>query len=287
MKKTKPDQLLGAHLSTAGGLLKTLARARDLGCTCVQIFAANPRSWQGSPVTVRAARDYLAAAPAHGVRELVIHAIYLVNLASPKPEVVRKSLRALRLDLISAGRLQARCVVVHPGSDLGDGRGEERLLRALHQLAPDIPPNCRLLLEGMAGTRNSLGDLATLGRLCRSLGDRFGVCLDSAHLCATGYHLSRPEGFQQLLRDVRHGPGYRSIGCIHVNDSKTACGSHRDHHANLGEGHVGRPGLRNLLRHAAWRDMPFILETPGFDEQGPDRTNMRRLRLLARPQGAA
>jgi len=275
------QRLLGAHVSTAGGLLKTLERAKILGCNCVQIFAGNPRGWKGTPVSTAEAEAYQAAAPEFGVQELIIHAIYLVNLASPKKEVYQKSLVSLRNDLISAGRLGVRNVVVHPGSDLGDGQGETRLRKALQSLQKDIPAGCRLLLEGMAGTKNSLGDLQTLGRLCQDLGKQVGICLDSAHLCASGYDLAKAEEFKRFIRDIKKYIGYEKIGCIHLNDSRQACGSHRDQHENLGEGYVGRTGLCRLLQHKPFWHLPFILETPGFNELGPDRKNMQRLRRYA------
>jgi deoxyribonuclease IV len=274
-------RLLGAHLSTSGGMAKLLERARRLGCTCLQIFAANPRGWQGRPISGAEAAAYRRLAPAAGVRQLLIHAIYLVNLASPKPAVARRSVQALRRDLISARRLGAQGVVVHAGSDLRQGGGAARLAANLRPLLPLVPDGCRVLLETAAGASPNLGDFPSLGRLCRSLGQRVGVCLDSAHLCAAGYRLSDPQDYGRLLADVKRHVGLRRVGGIHLNDSRAACGSHRDHHENLGEGHVGPAGLRRLLNEPVFRHLPVILETPGFDEQGPDLRNLRRLRAWA------
>jgi deoxyribonuclease-4 len=279
------DRLLGAHLSTAGGWELMLAKARTLGCRAVQIFAANPRAWAGSPVSRVAAERYRALAPRYGVRALVVHAIYLVNLASPDARLAARSARAVRRDLVSAGRLGARAFVLHPGSDLGVPGGEARLRKRLRALLPAVPAGTRLLLEGMAGTRHSLGSLAVLGRLARALGPRVGVCLDSAHLCASGYRLDDPAGFRRLDRDLRRWVGIRRIGCIHLNDSAQPCGSRRDHHANLGEGHVGRAGLTRCLAHPPFARLPFILETPGFDQQGPDARNLARARAYLRAAG--
>ena len=276
--KKKIERLLGAHISTAGGIRKTLKRAQELECNCMQIFAGNPRGWQSSPVTESEAHAYREAAAALGVKALVIHAIYLVNLASPKIEVHEKSLASLQRDLLSARRLGAQSLVVHPGSDLGDGQGEARLRKGLRTLLPNIPQGCRLLLEGMAGTKNSVGDLETIGRLSRSLGDKVGVCLDSAHLFAAGYDLTREKGFEKLEQDIKKYIGYQKIGCIHLNDSKQLCGSHRDRHENLGEGFVGRAGLVRMLKHKPFAQLPFILETPGFNDLGPDLKNMQRMK---------
>lgn len=279
--QTAEARLLGAHLSTAGGLAKLLQRGRELGCTCLQIFAANPRGWSGRAVSSAEAAAYRRLAPAAGVRQLIIHAIYLVNLASPKPQVARRSAQALRRDLLSARRLGAQGVVVHAGSDLGQGGGQARLLSRLRALLPLIPAGCRLLLETSAGASPNPGDLPSLGRLCRNLGPRVGVCLDSAHLFAAGYDLSDPQGYRRLIAGLRRHVGLRRVGCLHLNDSRSACGSHRDWHENLGEGRVGRAGLKRLLNDPAFRRLPVILETPGFDEQGPDRRNLGRLRAWA------
>ncbi len=278
---TKYDRLLGAHLSTAGGLLKTLERAEELRCNCVQIFASNPRGWKGRSFSETQATEYRDAMSRSRVRELIIHAIYLVNLASPKQEVYEKSLGSLRNDLISAGRLGAKNLVLHPGSDLGQAGGEVRLIQALRELQPDIPGGCRILLEGMAGTAHSLGDLPTIGRIGSILGPKIGVCLDSAHLCASGYNLGEAQDFKRFDRDVKKHIGYARVGCIHLNDSKKPCGSHRDHHENLGQGFVGRQGLINLVKHKPLRHLPYIIETPGFNEQGPDARNMRELKKYA------
>lgn len=276
-----PGRLLGAHLSAAGGMEQLLQRARKLGCTCLQIFAANPRGWRGRAVSAAEAGVYRRLAPAAGVRQLMLHAIYLVNLASPKPAVARRSLQALRRDLLSARRLGAQGVVVHAGSDLRQGGGQARLLGNLRALLPLVPAGCRLLLETSAGASPNLGDFPSLGRLCRSLGPRVGVCLDSAHLFAAGYDLSDPRGYGRLTADLRRHVGLRRVGCLHLNDSRSACGSHRDWHENLGAGRVGPAGLKRLLNDPAFRRLPVILETPGFDQQGPDRRNLRRLRAWA------
>lgn len=262
--------------------MAVLARAKKLGCNCLQIFAANPRSWQGQPVSQSQAQAFLAAAPKSGVKALVIHAIYLVNLASPKPEVRKHSLLALQRDLVSAQRLRAVGIIVHPGSDLGDGQGEARLLAGLKKLLPHLPLGCRILLETMAGQKNSLGDLATLGRLCARLGEGIGVCLDTAHLFAAGFDLTQDKSFLALMRAIKQQVGFKRVGCVHLNDSKSPCNSRRDYHENLGEGYIGRPGLSRVLGYHSLRPVPMIIETPGFDQMGPDAMNMRRLHRLAK-----
>lgn len=277
----RSDYLFGAHLSVAGGWKRMLERARKLGCSCVQIFAANPRGWGGGPVTAAAGAGYRALAPAYGVRELIIHSIFLANPASPDREVRAKTFGALRRDLLSAARLGARSVVVHPGSDRGVAGGEARLEKMLFALLPHLPAGTALLLEGMAGSAHSLGDLATLGRLAARFAPAVGVCLDSAHLCASGYDLADAADFRRLDRDLKRWIGYERIGCFHLNDSRRPCGSRRDEHENLGEGHIGVEGLSRCLTHKPFRRLPFIIETPGFDELGPDLKNMQRLRRFA------
>ncbi len=258
-----------------------LEQACTLGCNCVQIFAANPRGWTGSAVTRESGAEYQRLAPEYGVRALVVHAIYLVNLASPKPDVAARSLAAMRRDLLAAQQLGALAVVMHPGSDLGDGQGPERLTRALKRLLPEIPSGCRLLLEGMAGRPGTLGHLSVLGPLVRTFPEAIGICLDSAHLCAAGYNFAKATDFSRFDRDVRTWVGYDRVGCLHLNDSRQPCGSHRDNHENLGEGFVGRAGLTRVLAHPTFRHVPVIMETPGFDELGPDALNMQRLRTYS------
>ena len=279
--KDKKIRLLGAHISAAGGLLKMLAKAKQLGCNCVQIFASNPRSWQGQPITEKEAKIFKTKQIEYGVEELIIHAIYLVNLGSPKKEVYEKSIQALKNDLLSATRLGVKKIVVHPGSDLGEPGGEERLLKALRKLEKEIPSGGCFLLEGMSGTKNSLGNLATLGSLCKELGKKFGVCLDSAHLWASGYALDTEVGFNKLIKDLKKYNLYSCVKCIHLNDSKKLCGSHRDMHENLGKGFITSQGLSNMLNYNKFKLLPFIIETPGFENQGPDKKNMQIMKNMA------
>jgi deoxyribonuclease-4 len=272
---------LGAHLSTQGGWEKMLLRAQALGCSCVQIFASNPRGWSGTIITRASGKNYQMLAPRFGVEALVVHAIYLVNLASPNPVIAARSLKSVISDLGAAGYLGARALVLHPGSDTGAGGGEERLLRALKRLRPRVPPGLRILLEGMATPPGRLGHLATRGKIVHAAGEHVGVCLDSAHLCAAGYDLADAEDFKRFDRDLKRWIGFSRIGCLHCNDSRQPCGSHRDHHENLGEGFVGSAGLKRILTHTAVQKVPVIIETPGFDNLGPDLKNMRRLRSYA------
>lgn len=270
---------LGGHVSAAGGMLKILERAQAIQANTVQIFAANPRGWQGQPISEKEAKLFLSRKQEFNVEHLVIHAIYLVNLASPKAEIRRKSLTALKRDLISAARLQATFIVLHPGSDLGEAKGIDHLISNLLKLKPLIPRGCKILLEGMAGARNSLGDLLTLKKVLQIVGkQKYGVCLDTAHLFAAGYNLRTSSGMTNLLGVIKQTVGIKTIGCIHLNDSKHACGSRRDHHENLGSGKIGQQGLVRFLSIPAFQQCPIIMETPGFNEQGPDLKNMQRLK---------
>jgi len=131
----------------------------------------------------------------------------------------------------------------------------------------------------MAGTRNSLGDLVTLKKVLSSVGKKhFGICLDTAHLFATGYDIRKEQGLLRLHEDIKKTVGLKSIGCIHLNDSKQQCGSKRDHHENLGVGKIGKQGLINFLKVFGDDNRPVIMETPGFDDEGPDLQNMKRLK---------
>ncbi len=268
-------------------MLALLARAKAIGAQTVQLFAANPRSWQGRSISQEEADVFLSQQAHFGVRQVVIHAIYLVNLASPREDVRENSLQALRRDLQSAQLLRAAAVVVHPGSHVGRPGGRERLIAGLQVLQSSIPLGCKLLLEGMAGAKNSLGDLRTLGQVLKRVGiKQFGLCLDSAHLFASGYDLRSEDGVKMLEMDVkRYVGGSRTIGCVHLNDAKHPCGSKRDQHENLGAGTIGRAGLVKLLALPMLSHCAVIMETPGFNQLGPDKKNMQRLRSLARLAG--
>jgi len=290
MANTQPSvQRFGAHMSVAGGLHLAFDIAAAAGCDCLQIFVKNQRQWTARPLSDDDIRAYRRAARATGIRPVIAHASYLINLASPQTEQWQRSIAAVVDELQRCAALAIRGLVVHPGAHMGAGvdAGIARIAAGLdevHRRAAGL--KTRVLLETTAGQGSSIGgEIAHLGRIISRVAEpeRLGVCLDTCHLFAAGYNLRDPEACAGMLDLLQRHVGLRRVACIHVNDSKGACGSRLDRHEHIGKGRLGLPGFRNLLTDPRLVRVPRILETPkGTTARGTDLDvlNLRRLRRL-------
>ena len=273
----------GAHIS--GGLRRVPEAAAELGAECVQVFVSAPQTWRPPshpPEVVVAFREGLAEL---GIGPVVIHGIYLLNPASPDPELVERTVSSILDTLAWAERLGALGVVIHLGSSGQDPPevGLERCATNLKAVLARAPGGARLLLETCAGQGNTIGRrFEELGYLVTQLADeRVAVCVDSCHIFAAGYDITSAEGVAATLAALDRAVGLERVLAVHVNDSKAPLGSNRDRHENLGEGLIGEAGLRAFLQHPALAHLPLLLEVPGFSGNGPDRLNLERLRELA------
>jgi len=281
--------VLGAHVSVAGGLRHVLPRARAIGAEAVQIFAANPRQWRPCAYSPEGARQFgadLAAART----PLYLHTIYLINLATPDPAQRERSAAALADALAFGARAGAAGVVTHLGSHKGQGfaaalpwvveaLGRARVLAGEASRA-ELPP---VLLETAAGGNGAVGNTPEeLGCVLAGAGwpEDLGVCLDSAHLFAAGFPVHTVGGVAETLDRFEAAVGAGRVGLVHLNDSMTPRGSRRDRHANLWTGELGKSGLAAWLGELRLRGVPFVLETPGFDGNGPDHRNLWRAKRL-------
>lgn len=293
MMNPKPQptvQRFGAHMSTAGGLHNAFDIARAAGCDCLQIFVKNQKQWSAKPLSDDDIRAYQVAQRASGIKPIVAHASYLINLGSPDAVQWERSIAAVVDELHRCEAVGIRGLVVHPGAHMGAGvdAGIARIaagLDEIHSRAPGL--KARVLLETTAGQGSSIGcEIEHLGRILHAVADpaRVGVCLDTCHLFAAGYDLRDPQECERTIDRLKREVSLRRIACIHVNDSKGACGSRIDRHEHIGQGKIGDAGFRNLLCDARLARVPRILETPkGFDVRGVDldRVNLQRLRRLA------
>jgi deoxyribonuclease-4 len=262
--------LIGAHVSPAGGPAKAVQRGEERGCQSIQIFNQSPRMWRPSVYSDEAVTDFRAALDAsEQVDALLIHAIYLVNLATEDAEMREKSLASLIGSLRAGDRLGAVGVVVHPGSALIDGGSAERAIsRAAEAIKEALAESdhCALHLEDVAGTGGTIGrSFEELAAMIDGAGGskRLGVCLDSCHLFASGYDVSSEAGLAGVLDDFDRIVGLDRLGSLHVNDSQTPLGSNRDRHANLGDGEIGPDGIAAFLSEPRFDGLPCIFEGPG------------------------
>ena len=276
---------IGAHVSTSGGLDKGIDRAGEIGAEAVQFFASSPRMWRFRAPKEAEVLAFREKSESTGISPAFIHASYLVNVGG-STELVGKSIQSLVSSLEVASQLGAVGVIFHGGSHKGAGFDAvfEQAIAALTLVLERTPDDARLLIENSAGMGSHIGSsFAEIGRLVEALGnDRVGVCLDTQHSIAAGYNIIEPSGIESALDEFDREIGLDRLAVVHANDSKTPLGSGVDRHENIGEGSLGEAGFETIMGHTAFRDVPFLLEVPGFgeDHKGPDKENVDRLKSV-------
>ena len=275
--------LIGAHLSTRGGLCTVFERAAAIDASAIALFAKNGNQWKGKDLT---AEDCAQFAAMRTVRPMLTHASYLINLATTNPEFHRKSIAAMADELDRAERLGIHAVVLHPGSHLGAGAdaGIDLIARSLDRVHALIPDHRVVtLLETSAGQGSSVGcTFEELGRMIRLVDDpsRVGICFDTCHVFAAGYEMRNYDAYQRTIDEMLHHVGLENVGAFHLNDSKKPLGSRVDRHTHIGEGELGLEPFRFLLNDARFTRIPKVIETPKPVEHESDRKNLRTLRSL-------
>jgi deoxyribonuclease-4 len=276
--------LLGAHVSTGGGLVNAHARGVEIGAQAIQVFNQSPRMWRPTrwkDADVASFRELMTDGP---IKSVVIHAVYLLNPASKDPEIRSKTVNSLIHSLRMGDAIGAEGVVLHPGSTVGEPH-EEAMIRVGEVLREALAESvaCRLLLEDTAGAGNTLGrSFHELARLIELAGghERLGLCLDSCHLLASNFDVRTADGIASVMDDCVSLVGEDRLGCVHVNDSQTPLGSNRDRHAPLGDGELGARGCGAFLSEPRFEGLPAIFEGPGVEGKAPAKADMDRMRKL-------
>src|SRR3989440_2653253 len=290
---------IGIHTSIAGSYLNALESARKLGCNALQIFSASPRMWQGGSARIpdveaqafRTCRQELRLGP------LVIHANYLINLASAQRMLQTRSIQAFHDEIVRAVTLGADFLVVHPGA-----RGASSSQQAISTIVESVKQaskrasmgGLRILIENTAGMGTAVGArLEEVGEILAGLRNLpVGACLDTAHLFAAGYDIKTAGGLASTIGQIDGAIGLENVAVIHVNDSKIPLGGRVDRPAHIGKGKIGAEAFARILRHprfgaAAPEGLPgraFVAETP-IDDPGDDRRNVAMLWQLAGLKG--
>jgi deoxyribonuclease IV len=282
--------LVGAHVSSAGGLPKAVERALERECDALQIFNQSPRMWRPTGYTDEDFAAFRAAREGTRIGGVLIHAVYLLNCASDDAGLREKSLVSLAHSLRVGDAIGADAVVLHGGSAL-QGEVAPAIARAgeLIRAALAETDRCPLHLENTAGTGGTLG--RSFGELAALLeaaggGERLGVCLDSCHLLASGYDVRDADAVAATVAAFDEEVGLARLGSLHVNDSMTPLGSNRDRHAPLGDGEIGEAGCAAFLSEPAFDGLPTVFEGPGVSGKDVDLADVRRMREL-REQGLA
>ncbi|MBI2171803.1 MAG: deoxyribonuclease IV [Chloroflexi bacterium] len=275
---------IGAHVSTAGGLPKAIDRALEIGAEAVQFFCSSPQGWAFKPVPEAQTSAFRQRAQEAGIGPAFLHAIYLVNLSAPTPENLQKSMDSLVNYMGVASAMGGAGVVFHGGSHRGAGYDGifRQVVDSLKAVLERSPQDVLLCLENSAGMGNHIGSrFEEMGRILRAVDDpRMKVCLDTQHCFAAGYNVAARDGLDAAMREFDREIGLANLAAVHANDSKQALASGVDRHENIGEGHIGREGFLNILSHPAFRDLPLLLEVPGFENKGPDKRNVDILKEL-------
>ncbi|MBI5050792.1 MAG: deoxyribonuclease IV [Nitrospirae bacterium] len=275
---------LGVHVSIAGKIYEAVDRARELGCSAMQIFSRNPRGWRLSDLDPRDIKEFKRRRKEAKISPLSIHIPYVVNLASPKKYLYRNSIRTYIEDVKEADLLEADYFVTHTGSHMksGEEAGLKRLSEALNIIISESKPNCLILLENTAGSGYWLGyKFQHHKRIIERVQDkqRIGLCLDTCHAYAAGYNLATEKGLKDTLNELDDLIGLERLRLIHINDCNAPLGSHLDRHEHIGKGGIGEEGFRAILHHPKLKRLPFILETPKKSPQD-DPMNLAKVKKI-------
>jgi deoxyribonuclease-4 len=282
---------IGCHVSIAGGVEKSVHRAKKLGINTMQIFSKNSRTWQEKRYSKSEISNFQKALRKTDIHPVFIHASYLINLASPEEKIYSRSITAFLGEMKRADHLLVNTgtpfLIVHPGAHRGAGEayGLERIIKAFQTILKEssaLKLSAMVLLENTSGMGSSLGyNFSQLSYIMERVGykDKIGVCFDTFHAFAAGYNLAEERGIEDTLTEMDRIIGLDRLKVIHLNDSKYYLNSRKDRHTHIGEGFIGLEGFRILINHRLVKDLPFILETPKKSDED-DRRNISIVREL-------
>ncbi len=282
----KREILLGAHMSIAGGVNLAIERARSINCTVMQMFVKNNMQWFAHPLTREEIRTFLEHQQHSELRSIFAHANYLINLAATNGQFHANSIRSLSEELVRADQLELPFLVLHPGAHLsaGEEAGLEKIIESINRVLSGLPKiKTRIALETTAGQGSCLGNkfehLAYIISRVREP-KRLCVCLDTAHIFAAGYDIGSETSVRKTFREFDRVVGLDYLAALHLNDSKTACGSRVDRHEHIGKGKIGLAAFGFIMRDRRFRKIPKVLETPKGKDLREDVINLKTLRRL-------
>lgn len=272
---------LGLHVSSAGSILNTFERAREVGAEVFQFFLRSPRAWKAKSISQWEIEEFIKLKGSWG--PLMVHAPYLMNLASSHPELRSKSIEVFLEELKICELLKIEYYNFHPGTakDVSQEEGLRNIIKSLEEIFSSfIPSYTCVLFENTAGERGDLGkNTQELKRLIEPFKDlKVGVCIDTCHAFAYGYAINTEKGFEAFKSEIDRSVSLDKVKAIHCNDSKVPLGAKKDRHEHIGYGYIGLEGFRLFFKDPYFSQLPYYLETPKVDDW--DRKNLQTLRKL-------
>ncbi len=275
---------VGVHTSIAGGIHKSLERARKLDCNTLQIFSHNPRGWAVRDIPQDEIREFVALKKEYGISPVCIHTSYLINLASKKSDLKKKSVKMVKFELDFADRVGAEYVVLHTGSASGDDpkSARKRAIEALLEISDHGTWRAGLLLENTSGKKGDITSrIYEIAEIIEGVPTSLisGICLDTCHAFSAGYNIRNEKGINGLSKEIQKYYKKDAVKLLHLNDSKVPLGSGADRHEHIGKGAIGTKGIQKILLHPSFNKLPVILETPKKSD-ADDIANLRTVKRL-------
>lgn len=273
IKESSKELLIGAHTSAAGGVHNALYEGREIGATTIQLFTSNQRQWHSRSLSQEAIDLWQKALEETGLKKIMSHDSYLINLGAPDPENLVKSRHAFREEIIRSLQLDLSFVNFHPGAAIKDSveacldRISESLLEVKDLFTGK--KHLTLLLEMTAGQGSVVGScFEEIAYIIKRVHHEIpiGVCIDTCHIFAAGYDIRTKSALDATLNEFDRIVGIKYLNALHLNDSMHELGSRKDRHADLGKGKIGIECFKAIMQEPRLKYLPMYLETPGMNE---------------------
>ncbi len=275
---------IGVHTSIAGGIHKSLEKAKALDCNTLQIFSHSPRAWAIKDIPPDEIRKFVTLKKTYVMSPVCIHTSYLINLASTKSDLRKKSINMVKFELDFADRVGAEYVVLHTGSASGDdpASARKRVIEALKEISHRNKRTSGLLLENTSGKKGDITSrMYEIAEIIEGVpaGLISGICLDTCHAFSAGYDIRNEKGIKILYEEIKKYYNKNAVKLLHLNDSKVPLGSGADRHEHIGKGTIGTKGIKRILLHPGFNTLPVILETPKKSDVD-DIANLKQVKKL-------
>ncbi len=273
--------IIGGFVSSSGGVHTALTRAAENQFDVAMFFIGSPNSWHLPKLTDTESELFKQTQKQTKIIRTYAHGLYLANLATPDKELWNKSVQALITTMNNGNKIGLTGVIFHLGShkQTSTESGIERVIKGMQKILSETSGPTKLIMENSVKQGDKVGvDFKELGQIYKELDQtRVAICYDTCHGFASGYDYANPQSLQNLINDIRNNIGLESLMCAHTNDSEGELNNHKDRHANIGQGKIGKAGFKAFCTHPAFRNLDFILEVPGIDGKGPSYKDKQAL----------